>query len=34
MRFLASSHHILTADEPAWPLLLAEINRFLVAGAR
>ncbi len=29
LRFLASRNHILTADEPAWPLFLAEIHRFL-----
>lgn len=29
--FLPSRNHILTADEPAWPVFLAEINRFLAA---
>lgn len=29
LRFLRSRNHILTADEPAWPVFLAEINRFL-----
>ncbi len=31
LHFLASRNHILTADEPAWPLFLAEIDRFLAA---
>lgn len=29
LRFLRSRNHILTADEPAWPTFLAEIDRFL-----
>jgi DNA-binding winged helix-turn-helix (wHTH) protein/pimeloyl-ACP methyl ester carboxylesterase len=29
--FLASRNHILTADEPAWPHFLTEIDRFLAA---
>ena len=29
LRFLHSRNHILTAHEPAWPVFLAEINRFL-----
>jgi pimeloyl-ACP methyl ester carboxylesterase/DNA-binding winged helix-turn-helix (wHTH) protein len=31
LRFLPSRNHILTAGEPAWPIFLAEINRFLAA---
>ena len=30
--FLPSRNHILTAGEPAWPLFLTEIDRFLAAG--
>lgn len=29
LRFLHSRNHILTADEPAWPVFLAEVHRFL-----
>lgn len=29
LRFLDSSNHILTADEPAWPVFLAEVDAFL-----
>jgi pimeloyl-ACP methyl ester carboxylesterase/DNA-binding winged helix-turn-helix (wHTH) protein len=29
LRFLNSSNHILTAHEPAWPVFLGEIDRFL-----
>jgi pimeloyl-ACP methyl ester carboxylesterase len=32
LRFLQSSNHILTAHEPAWPVFLAEIDRFLSTG--
>lgn len=31
LRFLDSRNHILTADEPAWPTFLAEVDRFLAA---
>jgi pimeloyl-ACP methyl ester carboxylesterase/DNA-binding winged helix-turn-helix (wHTH) protein len=31
LHFLASRNHILTADEPAWPLFLTEVDRFLAA---
>lgn len=31
LRFLDSRNHILTADEPAWPIFLTEIDRFLAA---
>jgi pimeloyl-ACP methyl ester carboxylesterase len=34
LHFLASRNHILTADEPAWPLFLTEINRFLAIDPR
>ncbi|WP_291407913.1 alpha/beta hydrolase [Actinophytocola sp.] len=33
LRFLNSRNHILTADEPAWPVFLAEIERFLAVDA-
>jgi len=29
LRFLNSRNHILLADEPAWPVFLAEVHRFL-----
>jgi pimeloyl-ACP methyl ester carboxylesterase/DNA-binding winged helix-turn-helix (wHTH) protein len=29
LRFLESRNHILTAGEPAWPVFLAEVDRFL-----
>lgn len=32
-RFLDSRNHILTADEPAWPVFLGEIERFLAVDA-
>ncbi|MGH3462641.1 MAG: alpha/beta fold hydrolase [Kribbellaceae bacterium] len=28
--FLDSANHIVTADEPAWPVLLSEVERFLL----
>jgi hypothetical protein len=31
-RFLNSRNHILTACEPAWPVFLAEVDRFLAAS--
>lgn len=33
LRFLPSRNHVLTADEPAWPLFLQEVERFLGAGS-
>jgi pimeloyl-ACP methyl ester carboxylesterase/DNA-binding winged helix-turn-helix (wHTH) protein len=33
LRFLASRNHILIADEPAWPLFLTEVDRFLADAA-
>lgn len=32
LELLDSRNHILTADEPAWPVFLAEVHRFLAAG--
>ncbi|RKT74732.1 lysine decarboxylase transcriptional regulator CadC [Saccharothrix variisporea] len=32
LRFLPSRNHVLTADEPAWPVFLAEVERFLGTG--
>jgi DNA-binding winged helix-turn-helix (wHTH) protein/pimeloyl-ACP methyl ester carboxylesterase len=32
LRFLESRNHILTADEPAWPVFLAELDHFLRTG--
>lgn len=32
LRFLNSRNHILTACEPAWPVFLAEVDRFLATG--
>ena len=29
LRLLDSANHILTAEEPAWPALLEEVERFL-----
>jgi hypothetical protein len=34
LRFLASRNHILTATEPAWPVFLSEVDRFLAANAQ
>ncbi|HEV2782784.1 MAG TPA: alpha/beta fold hydrolase [Actinophytocola sp.] len=31
LRFLPSRNHILTADEPAWPVFLDQVHRFLAA---
>jgi pimeloyl-ACP methyl ester carboxylesterase/DNA-binding winged helix-turn-helix (wHTH) protein len=31
LRFLNSRNHILTAGEPAWPVFLTEVDRFLAA---
>lgn len=33
LRFLHSRNHILTAHEPAWPVFLTEIDRFLQGAA-
>jgi pimeloyl-ACP methyl ester carboxylesterase len=33
LRFLASSNHILTAAEPAWPVFLSEVDRFLATNS-
>jgi pimeloyl-ACP methyl ester carboxylesterase/DNA-binding winged helix-turn-helix (wHTH) protein len=32
LRFLPGSNHILTAGEPAWPIFLDEVGRFLRVG--
>ncbi|WP_309111174.1 alpha/beta fold hydrolase [Saccharothrix sp.] len=32
LRILPSRNHVLTADEPAWPVFLAEVERFLGTG--
>jgi pimeloyl-ACP methyl ester carboxylesterase len=34
LRFLQSRNHILTATEPAWPVFLSEVDRFLAANAQ
>lgn len=34
LRFLESRNHILTATEPAWPVFLAEVDRFLATNTQ